>query len=37
MKNALYVQLYGRRHLSGWSDVKQWKIKSVALAIVKLH
>jgi len=25
MKNALYVQRYGKRHLSGWSDVEQWK------------
>jgi len=25
MKNALYVQWYGKRHLSGWSDVEQRK------------
>jgi len=31
MKNALYVQQYGKRHLSGWSDVEQQKIKPVAL------
>jgi len=37
MKNALHVQRYGKRYLSGWSDIKQWKIKSVALAIVELH
>jgi len=24
-KNILYVQWYGKRHLSGWNDVKQWK------------
>jgi len=35
MKNALYVQRYGKRHLSGWSDSE--KIKSVALAIVELR
>jgi len=35
MKNALYVQQYGKRHLLGWSDVKQLKIKPVALAIVE--
>jgi len=22
MKNALYVQQHGKRHLSGWSDIK---------------
>jgi len=38
MKNALYVQQYGKRHLSGWSDVEQRKkLKPVALAIVELH
>jgi len=36
MKNALYVQWYGKRHLSGWNNVKQQKIKPVVLAIVKL-
>jgi len=25
MRNALYVQQHGKRHLSGWSDVEQWK------------
>jgi len=38
MKNALYVKRYGKRHLSSWNDIKQWKkIKPVALAIVELH
>jgi len=36
MKNALYVKWHGKRHLLGWSDIEQWKIKPVALAIVKL-
>jgi len=31
MKNALYVQRYGKRHLSSWSNVEQQKkIKPVA-------
>jgi len=25
MENALYVQQCGKRHLSGWSNIKQWK------------
>jgi len=25
LKNALYVLQYAKRHLSGWSNVKQWK------------
>jgi len=33
MKNALYVQRYGKRHLSGWNSKK---VKPVALAIVEL-
>jgi len=33
MNNA---QQYGKRHLSGWSEVEQRKIKPVALAIVEL-
>jgi len=37
MKNALYVQQHGKNHLSGWSNIKQQKIKPVALAIVKLR
>jgi len=28
MKNALYVKRYGKRHLSGWSDVVQQKNKA---------
>jgi len=37
MKNALYVQRYGKKHFSGWSKVeKQKKIKLLALAIVEL-
>ena len=32
MKNALYI-LHAKRHVSGWSNVKQWKkINSIALA-----
>jgi len=34
MKNALYEQQHGKRHLSGLSDEK---IKPIALAIVELH
>jgi len=37
MKNALYVQRYGKRHLLGWSDIEQRKIRPVALAIVELR
>jgi len=37
MKNALYVQWYGKRHLLGWSDIEQCKIKPIALAIVELR
>jgi len=36
MKNALRIQRYDKRHLSGWIDVKQQKIKPITLAIVKL-
>jgi len=37
MNNALYAQWYGKRYLSGWSNVKQQqKIKPIALAIVEL-
>jgi len=28
MKNALYVQQYGKRHLLGWRDVEQQKKKN---------
>jgi len=34
MKNALHVQQYGKRHLSGWSELK---VSPVALAIVELR
>jgi len=37
MKNALHVQRYGKKHLSGWSNVEQQKIKPVALPIFELH
>jgi len=38
MKNALYVQWYGKRHLSGRSDIEQQKNQAfIALAIVKLR
>jgi len=38
MKNALHVQRYSKKHLSGWSDVEySEKIKLVALAIVELR
>jgi len=36
MKNALYVQRHGKRYLSGWSDIEQWRINPIALAIVEL-
>ena len=34
-KNALHVLRYAKRHLSGWSDVEQWK--NQALAIIELR
>jgi len=37
IKNALHVQRYGKRHLSGWSNIEQRKIKPVALVIVDLR
>jgi len=37
MKNVLYVQWHGKRHLLGQSQVEQQKFKPVALAIVELH
>ena len=37
IKNALYELRYVKRHLSGRSDVEQWKIKPVALAVVELR
>ena len=36
MKNALYVLRYAKRHLSGRSDVEQWKNQAVALAVIEL-
>jgi len=36
-KNALYVQQYGKRYLSGWSDVEQQKkIKPIASGYMSL-
>jgi len=32
MKNALYVQWYGKRHLSNWSDIEQWKNQARSLS-----
>jgi len=32
MKDALHVQRYGKRHLSGWSDIKQWKNQAYSLS-----
>ena len=32
LKNALHVQLYAKRHLSGWSDVEQWKNQAHSLS-----
>jgi len=32
MKNTLYVQRYGKRHLSSWSDVEQQKIQARSLS-----
>jgi len=37
MKNAVYVQQYGKRHLLGRSNTEQQKFKPVALVIVELH
>jgi len=37
LKNALHVLWYAKRHLLGWSDFEQWKIKPVALAVIELH
>jgi len=33
MKNALHVQRYGKRHLSGCSDMKQWKNQAHSLSL----
>ena len=35
--HALYVLRYAKRHVSGQSDVKQCKIKLIALAIIELR
>jgi len=32
IKNTLYVQQYGKRHLLGWTNFEQQKIKPIALA-----
>jgi len=32
MKNTLHVQWYGKRHLSGWSNIKQWKNQAHSLS-----
>ena len=32
MKNALYVLQYAKRHLSGWSNVEQWKNQAHSLS-----
>jgi len=32
VKNALYVQQYGKWHLMDWSDVKQWKYQSYSFS-----
>jgi len=37
LKNALHTLWYAKRHLSGWSDVEQWKIKLVALTAIELR
>ena len=36
IKNTVYILQYVKRHLSGWSDIKQWKIKAIILAVIKL-
>jgi len=37
LKNALDILQYAKRHLLSWSNVKQWKIKPVALAVIELR
>jgi len=32
MKNALHAQWYGKRHLSSWSNIKQWKNQAHSLS-----
>jgi len=35
MKNALYLLRCDKRQLTGWCNVKQWKIKPIVLAIIE--
>jgi len=37
MMCALYILQYAKRHLSGWTNTQQWKIKSVALVVFELR
>ena len=37
LNSALSLLWYAKRHLLGWSDVKQQKIKSKALTIIELR
>ena len=32
MKNALYMVRYAKGHLSGWSDIEQWKNQARSLS-----
>jgi len=36
MKNMLYEQQYPKRHLSGWSNVEQWKNQAHVPCIAEL-
>ena len=36
MKNALYTLQYAKRHLSGRSDIEQWKNQATVLAVIEL-
>jgi len=36
MKNALYIQRYGKRHLLGWSNVEQQKNQARSLSYASL-
>ena len=36
MKNALHILQYAKRHLSGWSDVEQWKNHSRSLSCYRV-
>jgi len=33
IKNALCAHQYAKRHLSGWNNVKKWKIKPIAWSV----